>query len=297
MKIFDCFMYMDEEVVLNLRLHVLDEYVDYFVIVESLFNHRGEKRKLKFNLNKYKKFKKKIIYIVYKELPSKIEKININDSEEQKSIIIKRNAYYRESGQRNYISKGLVKASNNDLILISDVDEIPNLKNINFNNFKDKIFFFKQDMFYYKFNLKLPNFKWIGTRACKKKDLLSPQWLRNIRNKNYPFYRIDAFFSKKKYTNVEFINSGGWHFSNIKKAEEIRYKLKSYLHHREFDLNPLSVKDINKIINNKTAVYDLKVDKRIDKIGGTGAKLTKSNLKKLPIYLQNNLKKYKKWID
>ena len=152
-------------------------------------------------------------------------------------------------------------------------------------------------MFYYKFNLKLPNFKWTGTRACKKKDLLSPQWLRNIRNKNYPFYRIDAFFSKKKYTNVKFINNGGWHFSNIKKAEEIRYKLKSYLHHREFDLNPLSIKDINKIINNKTAVYDLKVDKRIDKIGGTGAKLTKGNLKKLPIYLQNNLKKYKKWID
>ena len=89
------------------------------------------------------------------------------------------------------------------------------------------------------------------------------------------------FSLKKKYTNVEFINNGGWHFSNIKKAEEIRYKLKSYLHHREFDLNPLSIKDINKIINNKTAVYDLKVDKRIDKIGGTGAKLTKSNLKKI----------------
>ena len=56
MKIFDCFMYFDEEIVLDLRLNTLNEYVDYFVIVESSFNHKGEKRKLKFNLNKYKKF-------------------------------------------------------------------------------------------------------------------------------------------------------------------------------------------------------------------------------------------------
>jgi beta-1,4-mannosyl-glycoprotein beta-1,4-N-acetylglucosaminyltransferase len=290
-------MYMDEEIVLDLRLHILDEYVDYFVIVESLFNHRGEKRKLKFNLNKYKQFKKKIIYIVYKEPPHKIEKIDINESEENKSIIIKRNAYFRESGQRDYIIKGLTKASDNDLILISDVDEIPNLKNLNLNNVKKKIFFFRQDMYYYKFNLKLPNFKWIGTRACKRKDLLSPQWLRNIRNKKYPIYRIDALFSKRKYTNIQFIKNGGWHFSNIKKAEEIRYKLKSYLHHREFDLNPLSVKEIDEIIKKKKAVYDLKVDKKVDKIGGTGVKLIKHNLKKLPKYLQKNINKYKKWID
>ena len=54
MKIFDCFMYFDEEQVLDLRLNVLDEYVDNFVIVESIYNHKGEKRDLLFNKNKVK---------------------------------------------------------------------------------------------------------------------------------------------------------------------------------------------------------------------------------------------------
>jgi beta-1,4-mannosyl-glycoprotein beta-1,4-N-acetylglucosaminyltransferase len=69
MKIFDCFMYFDEDVVLDVRLNTLDEYVDHFVIVESTFTHKGEKRDLKFDIKKFLKFKKKIIYLVYKENP------------------------------------------------------------------------------------------------------------------------------------------------------------------------------------------------------------------------------------
>ena len=65
MKIFDCFMYFDEEVVLDIRLNTLDKYVDYFVIVESNFTHKGDKRALEFNHKKFEKFKDKIIYIVY----------------------------------------------------------------------------------------------------------------------------------------------------------------------------------------------------------------------------------------
>ena len=67
-------------------------------------------------------------------------------------------------------------------------------------------------MFHYKFNLKLPNFTWTGTKGCKKKDLINPQWLRNIKDKKYSFFRIDTFFSKTKYINVKFIDNGGWHF-------------------------------------------------------------------------------------
>ena len=151
-------------------------------------------------------------------------------------------------------------------------------------------------MFYYKFNLKLPNLIWTGTKACKKKYLNSPQWLRNIKDKKYPFFRLDVFFSKTKYIDIKFINDGGWHFSNIKTAAEIEYKLKSYLHHREFDVNPMSKNEINEIIKNKQAIYDLKVDKRVNKIGD-GSKLEKYPLDKLPKFLKNNLNKYKDWID
>ena len=249
MKIFDCFMYFDEEVVLDLRLNTLNEHVDYFVIVESSFNHKGEKRELKFNLKKFEKFSKKIIYLVYDKVPQKIEPINSADNEDEKSRKYILNAYLRENGQRNYIAEGLNHADENDIILVSDVDEIPNLEKINFNKISEKLILFNQGMFYYKFNLKLPSLIWTGTKACKKKVLQSPQWLRNIKNRKYPFYRIDTLFSKTKYTNIKIIIEGGWHFTNIKSAEEIRNKLKSYLHHREFDVDPISIEDINKIIS------------------------------------------------
>ena len=151
------------------------------------------------------------------------------------------NALYRENAQRDFILEGLKSAKKDDLILISDVDEIPKLSSVNLNQIKNEIILFKQDMFYYKYNLCLPNFKWTGTKAVKKKNLVSPQWLRNIKDRKYPFYRIDTFFSDKKYIDIKIINDGGWHFSNIKSPEMIEHKLRSYLHHREFDQVSLSI--------------------------------------------------------
>ncbi len=296
MKIFDCFMYFDEELVLDLRLNILNEYIDYFVIVESKYTHKGEYRNLRFDKQKFKKFEKKIIYLVYDEHPKEIENIFNNDNDDEKSRKYILNALRRENSQRNFILNGLKAAEKNDYILISDVDEIPNLVNTQLNNIKEKIIFFKQDMFYYKFNLKLPNLKWTGTKACKKKYLKSPQWLRNIKDKKYPFYRLDIYFSNNKYNDVKIISDGGWHFSNIKTAEQIEHKLKSYLHHREFDLNPMSKEQINETIEKKHAIYDLKVDKRINKIGD-GSKLEKFPLDKLPKFLQSNISDFKDWID
>ena len=289
-------MYFDEDVILDLRLNILNPFIDYFVIVESTFNHKGEKRKLKFDINKYKKFENKIIYLIFDEEPSGIEKVFDTDNEGEVSRKLILNAASRENGQRNFISKGLERANEKDLILISDVDEIPNLEKINWNTLKDQIVLFKQDMFYYKFNLRLPDLIWSGSKACRKKYLKSPQWLRNVKDKKYSFFRIDTLFSEKKYINIKFINNGGWHFSNIKTAAEIEYKLKSYLHHREFDLNPISESEIEDIIKNKQAIYDLKVDKKINKIG-SGNKLVEHPLNKLPSYILENIDKYKDWIN
>jgi len=296
MKIFDCFMYFDEEVVLDVRLNTLDKYVDYFVIVESSFTHKGDNKNLMFNHNKFEKFKNKIIYLAYDKQPKGIEVVNENDSEGEKSRKYILNAALRENGQRNFIQNGLNKAEDNDIILISDVDEIPNLSEVNFNNISEKIIMFHQDMFYYKFDLKIPNLLWTGTKGCRKKYLLSPQWLRNVKDRKYFPFRIDILFSEKKYSSVKFISNGGWHFSNIKTAEEIEYKLKSYLHHREFDEQSLSVEEIQNIIENKKAIYDLKVDKRVNKIGD-GSKLVKIKFEKLPIYIQQNKHNYMKWLD
>ena len=296
MKIFDCFMYFDEEIVLELRLNMLNQYVDYFVIVESVFTHRGEKRKLNFNHKKFAKFKEKIIYLIYDKQPDQIERVQDEDDKGEKSRKYILNAALRENGQRNFISHGLKNADNEDLILVSDVDEIPNLENLKLREINEKIIFFHQDMFYYKFNLKLPNLVWTGTKGCKKRYFKSPQWLRNIKDRKYSFFRLDTVFSTTKYIDVKIIKNGGWHFSNIKTASEIEYKLRSYLHHREFDENPMSKDDIDKIIKNKQAIYDLRVDKRVNKIGD-GNKLEKYPLEKLPNFIQKNLENFKNWID
>ena len=296
MKIYDCFMYFDEEVVVNIRLHTLNEFVDYFVIVESRFTHKGDPRELKFDHKKFQKFRDKIIYIIDEEVYPQTHEIKTEDSENDRSIKLIFNAAYRENGQRNLIAKGLKEANDEDLILISDVDEIPKLSGLNFKSIKEKIILFKQDMFYYKFNLLLPDLIWTGTKACKKKNLISPQWLRNIKDRKYSFFRIDTFFSKTKFISIKIISDGGWHFSNIKTPKEIEFKLRSYLHHREFDENPLSVDQIDKIIKNKLAIYDLKVDKTANKIG-YGNKLEKFDINKLPNYIQINQNDLKDWID
>ena len=296
MKIFDCFMYFDEEIVLETRLNYLDPYVDYFVIIESCFTHSGDRRDLKFDIKKFEKFKDKIIYKVYDKIPNKVQKVHENDDEDTKSYKYIMNALYRENGQRDYINEGIRDAKDEDMILISDVDEIPNLSSVDLRKIKEKIILFKQDMFYYKFNLRLPNMEWTGTKGCKKKNYISAQWLRNIKDRKYSFFRIDTLFSDKKFINVNIIKNGGWHFSNIKSAEEIELKLKSYLHHREFDLEPLDIKGIKKMIQNKQAIYDLRVDKTVNKIG-TGDKLEKYKIENLPEVIKFNLNKYKEWLD
>jgi len=289
-------MYFDEELVVNVRLNTLDEFVDYFVIVESKFTHKGDPRELKFNHKKFEKFKNKIIYLVYEDEPTEINNITKDDDDTAQSTKYILNAAHRENGQRNYIQKGLVEAKGNDFILISDVDEIPNLSEFNFKKIKEKIILFKQNMFYYKFNLRLPNLIWAGTKGCLKKNLVNPQWLRNIKDRKYSFFRIDTLFSKKKYTDIKIIDDGGWHFSNIKTPKEIEHKLRSYLHHREFDEQPLSIEEIDTIIKNKQAIYDLKVDKTVNKIGN-GSMLERFEINRLPKYIQINQNNLKEWID
>jgi len=296
MRIFDCFMYFDEDLILDARLNILDKYVDFFIIVESKYNHKGEKRSLKLDLEKYKKFKNKIKYLVIEDLPNNLEVITGQDFGLTKEHKFINNAVKRENFQRNFIKKGLDEAQDEDFILISDLDEIPCLENLNLKSVKERIIVFKQLMTYYKFNLALPNFWWHGTKGCLKKNLKSPQWLRNVKSKKYSLLRLDILFSEMRYNSIKFIENGGWHFTNIKSAEEIELKFKSYLHHREFELSNINLNDIREIIKNKYAIYDLNVDQRNSKIGN-GKKLINLADKNLPNYIIENKQKLSMWFD
>lgn len=288
-------MYYDENVVLDIRLNYLDKFVDKFVIVESQYAHNGEKRKLLFNINNFKKFSKKIIYIILRKEPDNLIKINKNDFSDSNPIKVL-NAVKRENFQRNFILKGLKSAEKNDIIIISDIDEIPKLDKFNFKIVSNKIYFFEQKYFYYKLNLFDPKKTWYGSRLCRFDNLLSPQWLRNLKTKNYPLWRLDLIFNKKKYFNNIFIKDGGWHFSYLKKPIDIKKKLKTYLHHVEYELNPISVKRIGTIIKNKKAIYDLNLDQRINNRFSTGSKLKKFKFNQLPDYIKKNKVRFKKWL-
>ena len=296
MRIFDCFMYFDEDLILDARLNILDKYVDFFIIVESKYNHKGEKRSLKLDLEKFKKFKNKIKYLVIEDLPNNLEVITGQDFGLTKEHKFINNAVKRENFQRNFIKKGLDEAQDEDFILISDLDEIPCLENLNLKSVKERIVVFKQLITYYKFNLALPNFWWHGTKGCLKKNLKSPQWLRNVKSKKYSLLRLDILFSEMRYNSIKFIENGGWHFTNIKSAEEIELKFKSYLHHREFELSNINLNDIREIIKNKYAIYDLNVDQRNSKIGN-GKKLINLADKNLPNYIIENKQKLSMWFD
>ena len=289
-------MFFDEEMLLDLRLNILDEFVDQFVIVESSYTHSGKEKKLIFDINKYSKFKEKINYIILKDPPEGIEVINSNDSEGEISRKEILNALKRENLQRDTILDGLKDADSNDWIIVSDLDEIPDLAKVNFNKIKNKIIFFKQKVFYYKLNLELKTLRWIGTKACKKKHLKSPQWLRNIRDKIYPKWRIDILFSEKKYNDIFFIENGGWHFSFVKKPEDIEKKLRSYLHHREYDIEPIGIEKIQNLINSKSVIYDHRVDQTQYKFSG-GQKLEKIDLELLPKHISSNKEKYLDWLE
>ena len=295
MKIFDCFMYFDEDVVLDLRLNYLNNYVDKFVIVESKYAHNGKKRNLNFNINNFIKFKNKIIYLVLDHEPPGIENINDKDHIDITNGKYILNSMKRDYYQRNFIINGLKDCENEDFILISDLDEIPKLENIDFNSIREKLVFFKQKMFYYKFNLCSKTVIWTGTRGCKKKYLISPQWLRNIKDRPYPYWRLDVLFSKLKYFNIKLVNDGGWHFSYVKTPEGIEKKLRSYAHHREYELNPMNINNIVEKINKKESIYNLKTDTKKSKFE-SGQKLSISNLDELPTYIQDNKEKFKEWL-
>ena len=269
MKIFDCFSYLDEDLLLELRLNILNKYVDRFVIVEGNKTWQNNSKKLKFDINKFQKFKDKIIYIPVEDMP---------DGD---------NPYLRENFQRNCILRGLSNAEDNDLIIISDLDEIPNPKNLDKFDINMRYAVFKQLHFYYKFNLQSQKNKyWYGSRICVKKYLKSPQWLRDLKFKKRPIWRID----KLRLNNI--LEDGGWHFCNLKTPNDLLYKYKNlcetndpYNFNEKIDEKYLNVNEIEN-----------RVKLGLDIIGRDEIYKVRELNEEFPEYLLKNLIRYKDWL-
>ena len=270
MKIIDCFMYFDEDLILELRLNTLSNYVDKFVICEATLDHAGNKKKLNFDHKKFNRFKDKIVYIVVNDMP-----VNVKSFKKNWHI-----AHYRDQFQRNALSRGIKDFEDNDLILISDIDEIPNPSKIYEFKERDKYACFVQKNFCLKFNLfNLSEPNWYGTRMCRKKDLKTPQWLRDIKPRKIPFYK----FYKPRFD--KFIYDGGWHFSSVKTPEGIFKKFNSYAEQQWNNKKFKNIDYIKSKIENREDLFDRDQDFKVIEIN-----------KDFPKYMCENISKFKDFI-
>ena len=265
MAIYDCFQYFNEDHMVDLRMNILDPYVDFFVISESTKTHQGQNKKINFDIKNFPQFKDKIKFLV----ADYDKKINFENHTGGESII--------EQHQRNYLINGLKDASPEDLIILSDSDEIPDLSKIKNINRNKKFIAFSQKMFMYKLNLlNVEESGWIGSKITKKKNISSMQDLRNLKFKNYPFWRIDKGHLQ--------IIEGGWHFSFLQTPDQILKKIKSFSH-GEFNNSLLNENSIEeKILKNEDIFNRGFTLKRID--------LNEN----FPKYIYNNQEKFSKWI-
>ena len=265
MKIYDCITYFDEDVILKIRLNILYDVVDKFIISEGAFNHRGIKRELNFNIENYKEFSKKIIYLPVDDFP------NLKDP------------WSMLKHQRNSSNKFLKNLMKNDYVIISDVDEIPNpSKILEFVKTDYNIGVFEQLMFYYKLNiLNETSPFWHGSKICKYKYFKNPEWLRAYKHKQYGWWRID------KPKNLKIIKDGGWHYSFLYNLDGIVKKISSY-QHLEYD---------NSNIKNKDNL-EYKIKNKLD-LFGRNYKYKKITISKnsSPDYVLKNQAELSEWID
>ncbi len=263
MNILDCVTYFDEDVILELRLNILNDYVDKFIITEGEYDHRGNKRKLNFNLDKYKDFKDKIVYLPVSEFPSL------------------KNPWQMLEYQRNYAMQEIKKYDDEFYILVSDIDEIPNPEKFKeFQLSNSKYGAFEQLFFYYKLNfMNVSQKEWYGSKICQKKNLKTPNWLREYKIKQYPWWRLD------KKENIKIIHNGGWHFSFLYDVEGIIKKISSF-QHTEFDKDEYkNKKTIEKKILNGEDIFNRNFKFKKIEIDSS-----------FPEYILKNINKYKEWI-
>lgn len=269
MKIYDCFIFNNENLLAKLRLNILNKYVDYFVICEARQNHKGEVKKYNFDIDKFHEFKDKIIYLKLERFPEGL------------------NPWQRQDFQRNFLYEGIKESKSNDIIIFSDADEIPNLLVLNEDYLKKindgYVGIFHQYLYYYKLNLlSSGENNWEGSRIILKKYFKDFVSLRKIvaKNSRYPFWRIDKF---KKVFKIE---NGGWHFSYLMTPSEIIKKIEGSPH-EELNLNEYKNEEyiLNKIKNNED-IYNRQITYK------------KVNLSKkyLPDYIIENSNDLNEWI-
>jgi beta-1,4-mannosyl-glycoprotein beta-1,4-N-acetylglucosaminyltransferase len=274
---FDCCIINDELDLLEIRLNILYDFVEKFVIVESDKTHSGKPKELFFqkNKNRFEKFQSKIIHLVYIAH-------NVSNSAE---------AWGNENNQRDCILECLKTCKPSDgLMFISDVDEIPKpeklieAKSIALLTNMPVAF----NMFYCMYYL---NF--VSNNFFRGPYLYNPDNAKKVHEKfNYTHYSPTHFrlhvCAPGYESDFPCVNEAGWHFSTLGNLDSIRHKLESFAH---IEFSEISSEYLQKCISEGILYFEDKF-KFSDKI----TILTKKDISFLPNYVQKNLDKYKKYI-
>lgn len=281
-KIYDSFCFFNELDLLELRLNILDPVVDYFVISEASVTHTGQPKPYYFEENKerYAKFLHKIIHLKIEDTPNDFINLPIISdpltpdkncvSQIYEFIKTQTNRFNRQTEihygrdffQKECVRRGLINCEDDDIIMFSDCDEIPNPDLIPLlNDFLDQndFFSFSQIGYYYYLNM-LKEYNWKGTRVGKYKNI-----------KNYSFNELRG-------NTWTVLTEGGWHFSYMGGPEKVKTKIMSFSA-QEMN-NPYVIQSINTNIENGIDPF-------------FRGKLTKVELdSSYPKYLLENIEKY-----
>ena len=285
MKLFDCTLYYDEDLILETRLNILNKYFDKFIICEAKYTHSGREKKLNFNINKFSEFKNKIIYLIDDKEPQGLVYDNEGERKIENPLNYRENSIKRIAQQRNKLLDSIeTLADPDDFIFYSDNDEIPNMEEFDKSKEDRQIILFEQKLFYYKFNLLFDRLPWYGTRAVRKKNLIDFEWLRQIKPKKYNFI------------NLNIIKNGGWHFTRVLTPEEIHQKELDAEHHDEYRASNKNPEKIRDLIKRRMIDHDHNADTKQSKYGKE-FELKIFNFEELPEYIKNNTEKYQNYLD
>lgn len=239
-KIIDCFLFYTELDMLQYRLSVLNDYVDYFVLVEATHTFSGKQKQLLYNENKnrFEKYKDKIIHLIVYDMPFQYPNINYDLNQQ----------WLNEAYQRNCLKYGIdvLKLQDSDVIIISDVDEIPDtqiLSKIKTNDLPINFNSLEQDMYYYNLNIK-HNDKWYFSKILNYKK---------YNEMNLTVHDIRMNFGNNLCVPIK---NGGWHLSYFGTEENIKSKIMDFSHQ---ELNTTEFTDVKKIkerINKGIDLFD-----------------------------------------
>lgn len=256
-RIFDCFIFYNELDILDIRLNTLDPLVDYFVLVESTHTFTGQPKELIYakNNRRFKKFHDKIIHVVVDDMPRQAE-----------------TTFVREAHQRSAIGRGLVEAGPDDLVLVSDVDEIPKPELLQdaLKTASGKITYFEGVYYHFRLNWRLVgrqdlmtsrmieyrHFRdgWLLRTTKGKRSASLPGWLERLMWTPYAALRHHALLGRR------IIPEGCWHFSFMTEPDEIRAKLSAYKAPDRLKLKDLRDEAVEERLSKRRSMFDTEIE-------------------------------------